>query len=273
MTPGPLVSTAWLAARLGQPDLRIVDATWFMPGDPRSGIAEYRQAHIPGAVFFDIDAVADRRSPLPHMLPTPEAFADAAGRLGLSRAAATVVYDSQGIFSAPRVWWTLRVMGFTDVAVLDGGLKAWRAEARPMEAGEPAPAFDPGLVQDLGAVQAVLASGAAQVLDARPGPRFRGETPEPRAGLRGGHMPGACNLPFAGLIGEDGRMKDPAALATALADAGIDLNKPVVTTCGSGVSAAVLALALAILGRDRAAVYDGSWTEWGGRTDTAVVTG
>ncbi|HEY3694214.1 MAG TPA: 3-mercaptopyruvate sulfurtransferase [Phenylobacterium sp.] len=280
MTPGPLVSTAWLAERLGRPDLRIVDATWFMPGDGRSGIGEHRRAHIPGAVFFDIDAVADPAAALPHMLPTPGAFAEAAGRLGLSRQAATVVYDGQGIFSAPRVWWTLRAMGFPDVAVLDGGLQAWLAEGRPVAAGDavppPAtvtPAFDAGLVRNLGDVQAVLASGAAQVLDARPAARFRGEAPEPRAGLRGGHMPGACNLPFASLIGEDGRMQGKAELAAAFAGAGIDLGKPVVTTCGSGVSAAVLALALAVLGHDRAAVYDGSWTEWGGRADTAVVTG
>jgi thiosulfate/3-mercaptopyruvate sulfurtransferase len=277
---GPLVTTDWLAERLHRPDVRIVDATWFMPGDARTGAEEYRKAHLPGAVFFDIDAIADPTTALPHMLPTPDAFAEAAGGLGLSRDAATVVYDGQGLFSAPRVWWTLRAMGFAKTAVLDGGLPAWREEGRPLESGEVnpppttvTPGFDPGLVRDLGQVQAALADGSAQVLDARPAARFRGETPEPRAGLRGGHMPGACNLPYAGLIGADGRLKRPTELARAFAEAGIDLDRPVVTTCGSGVSAALLALALAVLGRDRAAVYDGSWTEWGGRADTEVVTG
>jgi len=274
----PLISTAELAAALGT--VSVVDATWFMPGDPRSGIEEHRKAHIPGAVFFDIDAIADRGAALPHMLPSPEAFAAAAGRLGLSPQRRTVVYDAHGIFSAPRVWWTLRVMGFDDVAVLDGGLKTWLAEGRPVEAGERAaapttvaPRFDVELVRDLQAVLGVVDGGGAQILDARPAARFRGEAPEPRPGLRAGHMPGACNLPFAELIAEDGTMKPPEALARAVTAAGIDLARPVITTCGSGVSAALLALALAVLGHDRAAVYDGSWAEWGGRSDTPVATG
>jgi thiosulfate/3-mercaptopyruvate sulfurtransferase len=198
VTPAPLVTTAWLAERLGLPDLRVVDATWFMPGDGRFGAEEFRKGHIPGAVFFDIDAVADRTSPLPHMLPDAATFAEATGRLGLDRSAAVIVYDTHGIFSAPRVWWSLRAMGFPNVAVLDGGLKAWRAEGRPLETGEAsptpasvAPAFDPGLVRDLPQVRAALTDGAAQVVDARPAPRFRGEAPEPRPGLRSGHMPGA----------------------------------------------------------------------------------
>jgi len=276
----PLVTTAWLAERLGRPDLRVVDATWFMPGAERRGVDEFRKGHIPGAVFFDIDAIADRENPLPHMLPKPAAFAKAAGALGLTRGAGIVVYDGQGIFSAPRVWWSLRAMGFTDVAVLDGGLPAWRAEGRPIETGNARPhyagiepRYDPDLVRDLDAVRSALAQGSAQVLDARPAARFRGEAPEPRAGLRGGHMPGACSLPYADLIGADGRMKPKEDLAAAVERAGIDLERPVITTCGSGVSAAVLALALALLGHQRAAVYDGSWTEWGGRPDTAVVTG
>ena len=273
-----LVSTADLAAALD--GVSVVDATWFMPGDPRSALAEHRKAHIPGAVFFDIDAIADPASPLPHMLPTPEAFAEAAGRLGLSRERPVVVYDAQGIFSAPRVWWTLRAMGFHDVAVLDGGLKKWLAEGRPTEAGDapvaPAsvtPAFDAELVCDLAAVRSVVDQGGAQVLDGRPAARFRGEAPEPRAGLRGGHMPGACSLPFADLVEADGTLKPPAELARAVAAAGVDLHRPVITTCGSGVAAAALSLALAVLGHERAAVYDGSWTEWGGRTDTPVATG
>ena len=280
LTPGPLVTAAWLAERLGQPDLRVVDATWFMPGDPRRGIDEHRKGHIPGAVFFDIDAIADQATALPHMLPSPEAFAVSAASLGLSRDAAIIVYDAQGIFSAPRVWWTLHAMGFTDVAVLDGGLKAWIAEGHPVATGDGAaatssvaPAHDAALVHDLEQVSAALASDAAQVLDARPEARFRGEAPEPRPGLRSGHMPGALNLPFGGLIGADGRMKPVAELAAAFARAGVDLERPVIATCGSGVSAAILALALAVLGQDRAAVYDGSWAEWGGRDDVPVATG
>jgi thiosulfate/3-mercaptopyruvate sulfurtransferase len=276
----PLVSTAWLADRLARTDLRIVDATWFMPGDPRRGIDAFRQGHIPGAVFFDIDAVADHETALPHMLPDPAAFAKAAGLLGLTHGAGIVVYDGQGIFSAPRVWWSLRAMGYRDVAVLDGGLPAWRAEGRPLETGghKPRsitiePRFEPDLVRDIEQVRAALADGTTQVLDARPAARFRGEAPEPRPGLRGGHMPGAGNLPYAELIGPDGRMKPKAELLEAFARAGVDLDRPVITTCGSGVSAAVLALALAVLGRDRAAVYDGSWTEWGGRDDVPVATG
>jgi thiosulfate/3-mercaptopyruvate sulfurtransferase len=276
----PLVSTAWLADRLGRTDLRIVDATWFMPGDPRRGIDEFRQGHIPGAVFFDIDAVSDHESALPHMLPTPDAFAKAAGLLGLNHGCGIVVYDGQGIFSAPRVWWTLRAMGYRDVAVLDGGLPAWRAEGRPIEMGSHKPRsvtiearFEPELVRDLGQVRAGLEIGEAQVLDARPAARFRGEAPEPRPGLRCGHMPGALNLPYARLLTEDGHMRPKAELAAAFAEAGLDLERPVITTCGSGVSAAILALALAVLGHDRASVYDGSWAEWGGRDDVPVATG
>lgn len=273
----PLVSTAWLNERLGQ--VQVIDATWYMPGEG-VGRESYAAGHIPGAVFVDIDEVADRASALPHMLPSPEAFADAAGRLGLRRDAPVVVYDAHGIFSAPRVWWTLRTMGFVEVFVLDGGLKKWRAEDRPVEQGAPPPAttalesvFDPKLVRDLDAVRDLLERREAQLVDARPAARFRGETPEPRAGLRSGHMPGACNVPWGGLINPDGTMKPAAQLKAAFEAAGVDVGDPIVTTCGSGVSAALLALALARLGRDDVAVYDGSWTEWGGRTDTAVATG
>jgi len=276
----PLVSSAWLAERLGSNEIAVVDATWFMPGDGRTGRQAYAEGHIPGAVFFDIDEIADKSAGLPHMLPTDKAFAEAAGALGLRRDLITVVYDGQGIFSAPRVWWTLRVMGFPEVFVLDGGLLKWRAEGRPLEAALPhpeptsiEPAFDPSLVRDLESVRATLASHDAQIVDARPGPRFRGEVPEPRAGLRGGHMPGALNVPFGGLINADGAMKSADDLRAAFKAAGVDLDSPLVTSCGSGVSAAVLALALARLGREDVAVYDGSWTEWGGRADTPVVTG
>jgi thiosulfate/3-mercaptopyruvate sulfurtransferase len=275
-----LVTTAWLADRLGSSEIAVVDATWFMPGDGKLGLDAYAAGHIPGAVHFDIDGIADPSTGLPHMLPTPDAFAEAAGGLGLRRDLTIVVYDGQGIFSAPRVWWTLRTMGFPNVFVLDGGLKAWNAEGRPLEtvAPHPAPttiepAFDPSLVRDLESVRATLGAHDAQLIDARPAARFRGDVAEPRAGLRGGHMPGALSVPFAGLLNPDGTMKAGDELRAAFQAAGVDLERPMVTTCGSGVSAAVLALALARLGRDDVAVYDGSWTEWGGRADTPIVTG
>jgi len=276
----PLVSTAWLAERLGSADVAVVDATWFMPGEPRTGAEAYAAGHIPGAVFFDIDAVSDRANPLPHMLPAADAFAEAAGALGLRRDLTIVIYDGQGIFSAPRVWWTLRTMGFPEVFVLDGGLPKWLAEGRSVETVAPhppaatiEPAFDPSLVRDLEALRAALGDGETQVVDARPGPRFRGEVPEPRAGLRGGHMPGARNVAWNSLVAADGTLKPAADIRAAFEAAGVDLAKPLVTTCGSGVSASLLALALARLGRDDVAVYDGSWSEWGARSDTAVVTG
>jgi len=276
----PLVSTSWLADRLDDPNVQVVDATWYMPGETGDGRAEYAAGHIPGAVFFDIDAIADQTSDLPHMLPAPEAFAAAAGALGLRREATIVVYDARNMFSAPRVWWTLRVMGFRDVFVLDGGLSRWRAEGRALEtkpaAPAPttlAPAFRPELVRGLAAVRDHLAQGDAQLVDARSGPRFRGEAQEPRAGVRSGHMPGAKNLPWGELVAADGTLKPPAALRAAFEQAGVDLDRPIVTTCGSGVTAAVLALGLARLGREATPVYDGSWAEWGGRGDTAVVTG
>ena len=274
----PLVSTDWLAAHLGE--VQVVDATWFMPGEGREGHADYLAAHIPGAIFFDIDAIADKTIDLPHMLPTAEVFAEAAGQLGLSRDATVVAYDSFGIRSAARVWWTLRVMGFDKVVVLDGGLKKWLAEDRPTESGQStlpsttlSPSLDTRLVRDVEAVKNLLQSKAAQLVDARGAARFRGEAPEPRAGLRGGHMPGARNTPFDSLLNADGSMKTAEELRPLFAAAKVDLGAPIVTTCGSGVTASVVALALARLGREDVAVYDGSWTEWGGRTDTAVVTG
>jgi thiosulfate/3-mercaptopyruvate sulfurtransferase len=276
----PLVSTAWLAERLGDPDVKILDGSWWMPAEARSGRDEYLQAHIPGAVFFDIDAIADRTVDLPHMLPTPPAFAEAAGQLGLSRDAMIVAYDTYGVRAAARVWWTLRVMGFTKVFVLDGGLRVWTAEGRPVEAGEVTPKpttvtpdFHPELVRSVDDVRAILTSGSAQMVDARGGARFRAEVPEPRAGLRSGHMPGARNVAFDGLIDADGRLKSAADLAPLFDTAQVDLDQPIVTTCGSGITASVVALALARLGREGAAVYDGSWTEWGGLADTSVVTG
>lgn len=276
----PLVSTAWLAERLDDPSIRVVDGSWWMPAEARSGHAEFIEAHIPGAVFFDIDAIADRDTDLPHMLPSPEAFAQAAGRLGLSRDATIVAYDTFGVRAAARVWWTLRVMGFEQVFVLDGGLRAWQAEGRPIERGEAktkavavSHAFEPALLRNVDDIRALIGSNAEQIVDARGAPRFRGEVPEPRAGLKSGHMPGARNVPFDSLLMPDGRMRPASELAEIFREAGVDLDRPIVTTCGSGITASVLALALARLGRDRAAVYDGSWTEWGGLSDTPVATG
>lgn len=280
MTMDPMVSTDWVARRLGSPRLAVVDGSWFMPAEGRSGKAEFLQAHIPGAVFFDIDEIADRTTDLPHMLPKAEAFAEAAGALGLSRDLDIVIYDTHGVRAAARVWWTLRVMGFSRVHVLDGGFKAWLAEGLPTETGEQKPrpvtvepAFDAQLVRDLDEVRGVVASGAELIVDARSAARFRGQAPEPRTGLRSGHMPGAANVPFELVGAADGTLRSAVELKEVFEAVGVDLSKPIVTTCGSGVTASVLALALARLGLDRVAVYDGSWTEWGGLADVPVATG
>ena len=272
-----LVSTEWLAKHLGEPDLRVVDGTWHMPQLGRDARAEYVQAHIPGAVFFDIDRIADRTNALPHMLPTAEAFAAAVGALGIGSGDRVIVYDVRGVVSAARVWWTFRAFGHDRVAVLDGGLRAWKADGRAIEAGEPAPprrefraTLRPELVRDLDAVRRNLSTRAEQVLDARSRGRFEGTEPEPRAGLRGGHIPGSLNLPYETLYRPDGTLLPPDALRSALVTAGVDLDTPVTTTCGSGVTASVLALALHLVGHPRVAVYDGSWTEWAGRPDTPV---
>jgi thiosulfate/3-mercaptopyruvate sulfurtransferase len=276
----PLVTVDWLAEHLGAPDVKVVDATWFLPGDPRSPRGEYEAAHIPGAVFFDIEDVKDKASSLPHMLPAPEATAVAVGALGLRRDDTIVVYDGQGIFSGPRVWWHLRTAGFEKVFVLDGGLKLWRAAGHPVEQGSATatpvpvtPQSAPALVADVDQVRAHLDAGDAQVVDARAADRFRGDAPEIRPGLRSGHMPGALNTPWSRVIGPDGAMLAPDALRTVFAAAGVDVERPIVTTCGSGVTASILALALARLGRPDVAVYDGSWTEWGGRQDLPLATG
>jgi thiosulfate/3-mercaptopyruvate sulfurtransferase len=274
----PMISTADLAVRLGDPKLRVLDASWHLDG--RDGHGPWRASHIPGAAFFDIDAISDPDTSLPHMLPSPQAFAAAMGALGVSADDAIVVYDQYGLFSAARAWWSLRAMGASDVRVLDGGLPKWRTESRPLESGGRAiaPAFFharplPELVRDLAEMRVLVESGAEQIADVRPAARFRGEAPEPRHGLRGGHMPGAVNLPYATLLNPDGTMKSADALAALFAQNGLNPERPTVTTCGSGVSAPILALALARLGHDEVAVYDGSWTEWGGQEDTPVVTG
>lgn len=278
MTPLPaVVSTEWLGRHLAEPDLRVLDGTWHMPQLQRDARAEFARAHIPGAVFFDIDAIADRTTPLPHMLPTAEAFAEAVGALGVGSDDRVVVYDVRGVISAARVWWTFLAFGHDQVAVLDGGLRAWQAEGRPLEAGLATPPrrtfrarLRPELVRDLDAMRRNLSTRSEQMLDARSRGRFEGTEPEPRAGLRGGHIPGSINLPYETLYLPDGRLKPPEALRSAFVIAGVDLGKPITTTCGSGVTASVLALALHLVGSSQVAVYDGSWTEWGGRNDTPV---
>jgi thiosulfate/3-mercaptopyruvate sulfurtransferase len=270
----PLISTEDLAARLGDPGLRLVDASWHLDG--RDGRPDFETTRLPGAVFFDLDATSDPDSALPHMLPSPAAFAARMGGLGLSDQDAIVVYDTVGIRSSARAWWMFRVMGAAHVRVLDGGLPKWMAERRTVEHGPsvaPAPAvFSPRpegeAVAALADVQNALASGL-QVLDARSAGRFHAREPEPRAGLRSGHMPGALNLPFPDLLEADGIMKRGPALEQAFRDAGVDMDRPVITTCGSGVTAAVLSLGLAVLGKP-SRLYDGSWGEWGGRSDTDI---
>ena len=275
----PIVTTEWLAKHLSDPDLRVVDGTWHMPHLKRDPRAEFEAAHVPGAVFFDIDATADRTTTLPHMLPTAEQFGAAVGALGIGNGDRVVVYDVRGVVSAARVWWTFRAFGHDAIAVLDGGLRAWRAEGRPVESGPGRPTprpftarRRPELVRDVEAMRANIGTRAAQVLDARSAGRFAGTEPEPRAGLRGGHIPGSLNLPYETLYRPDGTLKPPDELRGIVTAAGIDLGRPVVTTCGSGVTASVLALALYLIGRHDVAVYDGSWSEWGSRSDTPVET-
>jgi thiosulfate/3-mercaptopyruvate sulfurtransferase len=276
--PQSLISTAALAERLGQPNLAIVDATYFLPMQGRNARAEYEQKHIPGAVFFDIDAIADKASPLPHMLPDAATFAAAVGELGIGNDSHVVVYDAHGMMSAARAWWSLRVFGHDDVAVLDGGLPKWLVEGRPVESGVARPArrsfkarFDPSQVRDKAAIRANIRDRREQVVDARAAGRFAGSEPEVWPGRRPGHIPGSLNLPFTDLLDPQNKTFLPAeAIAERFRAAGTDLARPVVTSCGSGVTAAVLAFALHLIGHRPVALYDGSWAEWGLPGDTPV---
>jgi thiosulfate/3-mercaptopyruvate sulfurtransferase len=277
--PASLVSTEWLAAHLTVPDVKVVDATWYLPTMQRDAKSEYIRSHIPAAVYFDIDEIADAASPLPHMLPDPVKFSSRVRKLGLGDGTRIIVYDNNRYSASARAWWMFRVFGHEEVAVLDGGLAKWRAEGRPLDDRTIVPRdahftarLNSLLVRDLEQLRANLVARREQVLDVRSAGRFAGTEPEPRAGLRSGHIPASVNLPYTELIATDGRLLPPADLRRRFAASGIDIEKPIVTSCGSGVTACTAALALDQIGAPAVAVYDGSWTEWGGRDDTPIET-
>ena len=280
MPQQPLVSTAWLAENLGKRNVVVFDTTKYLPNEAKDGLTEFRKAHIPGARFFDIDAIADADTDLPHMVPAPGRFAKLVGALGVGNDSTIVFYDQKGLASAARGWWMMGLYGHDDAAVLDGGLPKWIAEGRKTEAGDLAPAaaktflpaYRPARLRGVGDLLANLKSNAELVLDARAAPRFRGEVPELRPGVRSGHVPGSRNLPYTELLAADQTLLPPDVLRKKLAAAGVDGSKPVVTSCGSGVTATILTLAMTLAGLPEGAVYDGSWTEWGGRADTPVET-
>lgn len=277
--PNNLVSTNWLHENLRAPDIAVIDGSWYLPAQKRDGKAEHLARHIPGAVHFDIEEISDHSSSLPHMMPQPEQFARQMSELGISESVRIIVYDGAGLFSAPRVWWMLRVFGARDVRILDGGLPKWLSEGRPVDAGPVkrpqakfAVRFDAKAVADTRRVQEALETGAAQVVDARSAERFTGAAPEIRPGIQSGHMPGALNAPSSAFL-DQGRLKPPAALAEVLEHAGVESDRPVITSCGSGVSAAIISLALDELGRPAQALYDGSWTEWASTKGMPIATG
>lgn len=278
----PTVSAEWLTSHLSAPDVRVLDCTYFMPGSPRTGRQTYDAHHIPGARFFDIDDIADAETSLPHMLPPPEKFSSRVRRLGLGDGHRIICYDQNGFLASARAWWMFRVMGHGDVAVLDGGFEAWRAAGGAVEDLPPHVMADRhftvrprrDLVRDLDQMKQTVGAATAQIVDARSAGRFRGEAAEPRPGLRSGHMPGAFNVPYGDLLAPDGRLKSEDDIRAVFETAGVDLSRPIINSCGSGVTAAILALAQAVAGQDSAAVYDGSWTEWGADgAATPVVTG
>jgi thiosulfate/3-mercaptopyruvate sulfurtransferase len=276
-----LTETDELARELDAPDLVIIDASWHMPAENRNAHEEYLAEHIPGAIFFDIDEIADTKSGLPHMLPPPEKFSSRMRSMGIGDGSRIVVYDSTGLFSAARVWWTFRVMGVDDVSVLNGGLPKWKREGLPLESGparsRTARHFTArrnlDLVRDVADIKALLKDRSAEIVDARAADRFAGKAPEPRPGLRSGRIPGSHNLPFAKLLNKDGTLKTAPEIERLFEEAGVDLSKPVVASCGSGITASVLALGLAEIGHRRAAVYDGSWSEWGADQSLPIETG
>ncbi|MCH2164921.1 MAG: 3-mercaptopyruvate sulfurtransferase [Marinovum sp.] len=278
--PKTLVSTQWLADHLKNPDLRILDASMYLPGDPRDPEAEYDAAHIPGARFFDINEISDARSDLPHMAPPIEKFMSRMRAMGVGDGHQVVVYDGEGLFSAARVWWLFKLMGQENVAVLDGGLPKWKAEGRELEDLPPIPRdrhmtvrFQNQLVRDVTQVSAASKLATHHIVDARAPGRFRGDAPEPRPGLRAGHIPGSRNVHYATLLNDDQTMKSPDETRGIFEAAGVDLDKPIITSCGSGVTAAILSLALERMGKHDHALYDGSWTEWGMFPTVPVATG